>query len=638
MLDFAQQEIVLPDGPYAGLLFDARRQPWSRLLLDEMCSGRWSRFATVGCVQSGKTLLAFVIPTLWHTLELLDTIVDGVPSMDLSRDKWEQDLLPVIRASRYRGLLPKEGAGSRGGRFESITFANGATLKFMSGGGGDEKRSGFTARAAIVTEVDKLDERGGTSRETDKVAQIAARTLSFDDQARVYLECTVSVEEGRIWREYTAGSASRLYGRCPDCGQWVSPEREHLSGWQEAKTAEEARRNAEWICPSCSVLWSDEIRRRIIAEPRLVHRGQTLDEHGGVQGDPPDTRTLGFRWNAFWNAFWSTGTIAAKEWSAARAPDEEAAEKELLQFFWARPWQPSDVALVRLDADKVRRRMGSWRRGIVPAAARYVTIGIDIGKWTAWWMAVAWLEETAHILEYGALTVPSQEHDVELAILMCLRTFRDEMVLEGWPTEDGQVRVPDQVAVDSRYYGGVVRAFCRESGERFRPCEGLGIGQHYKRRYTAPKKKGRQVRLVGNNFHFVRDPEGVFVIEVNADYWKSWLQERLLTPLGQPGAMSIFHSPDDREHIQLSKHLTAERPIEEFIAGVGTVVRWERVNRRNHLLDCGYNACWAAGFCGFRLARPTGKPDRKPPAASRGDPLPLTTPDGRPFLATERSS
>ena len=84
---------------------------------------------------------------------------------------------------------------------ESIQFRNGATLKFMSGGGGDKSRAGFTSRVVVVTETDGLDLAGTKSRESVKITQLEARTRAYGSRKRIYLECTVSTEDGRTWRE-----------------------------------------------------------------------------------------------------------------------------------------------------------------------------------------------------------------------------------------------------------------------------------------------------------------------------------------------------------------------------------------------------------------------------------------------------
>src|SRR5262245_31051967 len=128
MRQFAEEEIVIPEGPFAGRRFRCSRQPYTGLWFDAVDAGLWCRYVATGPTQSGKTLACFIVPLLYHLFELQETVICGVPDMDMAGDKWRQDILPVIERSRYRDLLPKQGGGSRGGRIESITFGNGATL------------------------------------------------------------------------------------------------------------------------------------------------------------------------------------------------------------------------------------------------------------------------------------------------------------------------------------------------------------------------------------------------------------------------------------------------------------------------------------------------------------------------------
>jgi hypothetical protein len=238
---FAEAEIVIPTGPFAGRRFRCARQPYTGLWFDEVDSGSWNRCVATGPTQSGKTLSCFVIPLVYHLFEIGETVICGLPHMDMAADKWREDIFPVIEATRFRELLPRQGGGSRGGRVESIQFLNGATLKFMSGGGSDKSRAGFTSRVVVVTETDGMDESGGTSREADKITQLEARTRAYGNRKRIYLECTVSTEEGRTWREYQQGTASRIMLRCPHCRDWVSPEREHLAGWKTRHAGRSSR-------------------------------------------------------------------------------------------------------------------------------------------------------------------------------------------------------------------------------------------------------------------------------------------------------------------------------------------------------------------------------------------------------------
>jgi hypothetical protein len=54
MREFAEAEIVIPDGPYQGRRFRCSRQPYTKLWFDAVDSGRWNRFVATGPTQSGR--------------------------------------------------------------------------------------------------------------------------------------------------------------------------------------------------------------------------------------------------------------------------------------------------------------------------------------------------------------------------------------------------------------------------------------------------------------------------------------------------------------------------------------------------------------------------------------------------------
>jgi phage terminase large subunit GpA-like protein len=635
MRAFAEGEVVIPDGPYAGRRFRCSRQPYTALWFAEVDSGRWSRCVATGPTQSGKTLSCFVIPLLYHLFELQETVICGLPDMDMAGDKWREDILPAIERSKYRDLLPQRGGGSRGGRVESLQFGNGATLKFMSGGGSDKSRAGFTSRVVVITETDGMDQPAGTSRESDKITQLEARTRAYGARKRIYMECTVSTEQGRTWQEYSKGTHSRIVLPCPSCREWVSPEREHLTGWQGATTQADARQAGAFSYPACGQVWSEEDRIKANQASRLLHDGQTLDAQGELQGPLPRTDTLGFRWSAVNNLFPTSGEFAADEWRASRSPDEENAEREMRQFVWCVPVAPSKWAQTSLESTELAGRMNDLPRGVVPQGAQWLTAAVDLGKYLAHWIVVAWMPEAVcHIVDYGRLEVASEDLGVEQATLVALREFRT-LVAEGWPVgaAGGQPMIPTQVWVDAGYMAPVVYAFCRDSGTRFRPAVGRGAAQQHRQWYNRPTHTGSVVKHIGEGFHINYQPsERLHLVEVNADHWKTWVHQRLSTPLGKPGAMSLFQAAP-QEHLALAKHLTAEKKTEEFVAGRGVVVKWERLRRQNHWFDALYNACAAGSLCGVRLVGEAPvyvAPDREP--ISR----PLTMPDGRPFMITQR--
>lgn len=663
MREFAEQEIVLPSGPHAGRRLRIDRQPCTGLLFDEIDSGRWRRIAITGPTQSSKTLSGSVIPTLYHLFEIGETVIFGLPHMDMAKDKWQLDLLPVIEKTRYRDLLPSKGEGSRGGEIKrGVQFKNGAVLRFMSGGGDDKKRSAFTTRVAVITETDGMDEPGGASREGDKIAQIEARTSAFGSRARIYMECTVSIETGRIWQEFTHGSQSRIVCPCPHCRDWVTPEREHLIGWQDATNLMQAKANARIACPSCGAAWSEDERIAANAQGncKLLHHGQEIDSAGEISGELPQTDTLGFRWNTANNCLIEApAEAAAAEFRKLNAPDEDNVEKEICQFKWAVPHKPSGIDLSAISPGLIESRIwprnAEMVRGHVPPETWKLTAAVDLGKRLLHWITLGFSEQAdTFIIDYGRIEVASDELGEERALMLALREFR-EMCELGWaappqappqaappthptspphtPTQPERRRVPDQVFIDSGWMPDVAYAFCEESQRiargRYRPTKSYGAGQMRSARYNQPKQTGAVVKLIGDAYHISqlkdkRTRAVVELVEINADRWKSWGHARIATPPGQPGSFTLFTPPANqpRVHLAIAKHLTSEKQVQDFEPRQGHFIKWENIHANNHWFDGYMLACCAGHLMGVRLLGEVAPPQKaatrpRPPAPKR---------------------
>lgn len=659
MRRFAEEEVIIPEGPFKGRRFKVARQPFTGLWLDAVDSGRWQRHATTGPSQSGKTMLTTMVPLLYHLFEIGETVGFALPDMDMADDKWRKDIRPIVERTRFRELLPSEGEGARGGKVKNmVVFRNGSSLKFFSAGGGDKGRAGFTTRVLIVTEADAFGTSGETSEEANKLEQLVARTKSFGKQARIYLECTVTVEQGIIWSEYRQGSESRIACPCPRCEAWVSPERAHLVGWQDATSVVEARTLGHFVCPNCEGKLADEDRRQMNERAVLVHRGQEV-KTGELDGDAPATETLGFRWSGFNNLFLTAGDLAVDEWNAARSTDEDSAERKMCQFVWCVPFKGQVEESLTLSANELMARMGPWARGLVPADTFALTCGVDLGKRLAHYVVIAWTEDgRGHVVDYSRFEIAADELGGERAILLALRDFRDRVIMPGFPLENSAAKwVPDQVWIDARYQGGergdsAVYQFVsdRESEhERWRPIFGFGAGTWRAERYRKPSALSKTVIAIGEGYHFTRDlAAGVVRVEIDSDHWKSWFHARLSSPLANPdgvrlpGSMTLPRVAMPKEHTAIAKHWAAEKQIQEFVPGRGVVIRWENERRRpNHFLDASMIASSAGHFCGVRLVEERGQGQQQglgTGGSGRGEAeeSKLTTPDGRPYFVLER--
>ncbi len=617
---FAEAEIVLVEGPCRGLQFKVERQPFLGLLFDAISADEYRRIIVTGCVQSGKSLGAFVIPILWHLFEYKESVIAGVANAAMGNEKWQTEIRPVIEASKYAGLLPDRGEGARRGDIKSaVRFRNGTTLKFMSGSGRDHAIASFTARVVIMTEVDKYDTPSATSREADPVSRLYDRTNAYGDRARIYEECTTSIPEGRIWTDYEAGTRGRVVGQCGHCRAYVSPERSDLVLPPDAADVLDAAARAAWECPGCGATITDGERVAMNSAPRLLHAGETIDRRGRIRGERKRTDALSFRWSAFNNAFRPTAQIAADEYTAANAIDTDTAERHVCQANWAIPYQAPDYAVVPITAASVAARgdqAAGLERGICPANTQWITCGVDIGKFVNHWVAIAWGSgHRSQIIQYDVLDNDPDRLGVERGTMRALQEYRD-FCMAGWRIDGAADRrvMPAQVWIDSGWYGSqsTVYRFCREANRsdpdpepaavRWRPIKGHGQTDPFSRSYRHPSTKTKAVRLIGDQYYTSRVADVVGgLVHVNVDHWKLQFQSMLCAEPDTPGAMGLFSAPA-REHTKFSHHVTAEIPERRATPGRPEGFVFRIVSRVNHWLDAGTYATAAGHVCGYRVA------------------------------------
>ncbi|MBI2424182.1 MAG: phage terminase large subunit family protein [Candidatus Hydrogenedentes bacterium] len=661
---FMVEEVRLPTGPMAGEPYNLATQPYSRLFCAAVDSGRYTDFLSTGPTQSGKTLTTALGPMAWHLFEWQEPVIFGLPNDDMRRDKWEDDVLPMIEATRYRELLPTRGPGSRGGDPGArIRFSHGVVVRFMTGGGADKSRAGKTARVLVATEVEAFDLVKSTSAEGTQIEQLEARTHAFGSRARKYKECTVTTSTGYVWRKYAAGSMTRPWYPCAHCGTWVSLDRENFHGWQEAETEVDAFSNARLVCTACGVLWTDDERRWSVGQMAAVHRGQRIVEASGptasgppipppasgggwegnlgqecprslgvpvIEGDAPKTFSFTLRWNGAENLLMDQGQIGVAEWQSARAEKADEAERAMCQFYWARAIDDDTENSVDLTVQSLTERLGDWVRGVCPADTMCVTATLDMGKHVAHWLVLAWREDgSPHVVDYGTITVRWRELGLENAITSACWEFA-EICEAGWLHEN-QSRVPDVRWIDSGgEWAKQVYDFCKTTNYAYRPMKGFGASQDFEKSYMQPKSTGSTVLHIGEQYHvaFVAET-GVRLIEVNADYWKSYAYRRLMTPVEKPGGLTLYRTLS-RDHRAFALHLLAERRELEWVPETarslgprkgGWRERWVKVNRNNHWGDTFYMGCAAAHHGGVRLEIDSAEGD--------GGPRPVVAPPRR---------
>lgn len=305
--------------------------------------------------------------------------------------------------------------------------------------------------------------------------------------------------------------------------------------------------------------------------------------------------------------------------------------------FWAEyqnePRSPDDDGVDQPDAAKIVLRLNRLREGVAPADAMHVVAFIDVGQHVLHYMVAAFTEGFGGaFIRYGTdpeqptvrfnhrapprtLSAVMPGASLESQIYGGLERLTDRIFGADWKTESGVAMPVERCLIDAGWgmTTDVVYKFIRQSRHRglLLPSHGVGITASKTPMREWQRKPGEKKGL---NWIIRMPATGRAVRHIlhDANYWRSFLHNRLSVPLGDASALSLF-GKDPERHRFLAEHLACERRVRTSAAG-REVDEWRlpASGPPNHWFDCGVGCCVAASTLGVRLVEVEGGP------ASRG--------------------
>jgi hypothetical protein len=271
----------------------------------------------------------------------------------------------------------------------------------------------------------------------------------------------------------------------------------------------------------------------------------------------------------------------------------------------------------------VADRLSGLDKGQLPANASCLTAAIDLGKYLCHWVVIAWWKGAGGcVIDYGRAEVTGTDRAMdneasEPMIYRALLNWRDELLQKEYVDAAGSARKVDAVFVDSGTFTDAAYQFVRDvKGAPFFVSKGVG---NYRDKTTETDRI-----KPGNHFHAAyQEAQGLWLYELDTDYWKQFVHERFLTPTFDEqnflrrGALSLFVQPNDRKHTSYAQHIVAEELVSEFKEGKGTKTYWNRVSENNHWLDATYMCAAAASARGIYLLSPTAENPNGPSVTPR---------------------
>jgi hypothetical protein len=273
----------------------------------------------------------------------------------------------------------------------------------------------------------------------------------------------------------------------------------------------------------------------------------------------------------------------------------------------------------KLTPDQIAAKVNRQARYFSPIGCTIVTAFIDVQGALLYYLVAGWEDNfTGYILDYG--TWPDQERAYfslasanrtlakatghssrEGNIYAGLEKLAAEIVAKNWPREDNSILRVERCLIDAGWgqVRDVIYRYCAQSAFPLvvLPSHGRFVGASSMPMAEYAKKPGERV---GTNW-ILRTEAGRKHVTFDTNYWKSFVHDRLATPMGAVGCLSLF-GEKPAEHRLLADHLTSENKIKVEAKG-RTVEEWKiRPDRPdNHWFDCLVGCAVGASMLGASM-------------------------------------
>jgi len=292
------------------------------------------------------------------------------------------------------------------------------------------------------------------------------------------------------------------------------------------------------------------------------------------------------------------------------------------QAFWAE-YQNDPQAINVVDegfltADEISAKVSGIERRVVPPDCTHLSAFIDVQGPILYWLVAAWQDGFGgQVVDYGTWPDQKRRHftlqtlnktlgdeypgmDVNGAIYSGLIDLIGNLWGSEWDTVDGGTLRISHGMVDAGWGDSkkTVYKACRDSrfASSVSPSFGRGIKAGNMPMDEWPKKPGEQEGHCWRRR--VTKGEGVRHVLYDVNTWKTLVNRKLATPLGNSGSLSLYKASPSH-HRQLADHIKAEPYVRTSGQGRELIEFKPPVaGRDNHWFDGLVGAAVAASIAG----------------------------------------
>jgi phage terminase large subunit GpA-like protein len=608
---WAARNFRVPDGPFAGKLWNPSLTPWWCEPLDDMGPDSDVNKGVVRKgAQSGATV--FGLAFLAHSIIFDPCRMMVVQPTDTALTKFSRGKLqPVIdKAPELRRRIRSQTSRSASGSTTYIkAFPGGELILALASSASD--LSGDTIKKILKDEVDRYPEDVGGEGPPSKLIESRRKTFSVTGDWKELAISTPTIKgASEIDEEFEAGDRRWWHIVCPECGEKVRLLRQHF------KFDRQPPYNPHYVMQCCGVIVGERRMRRLIQH--------AAEDGGGWIPLNPGAPHRSWHFDDLTSPFETWSNIARLEVEAEGDPAKEAS---LVQRTWAQAYEAKGDAR---DHAELMARREDYPAGVIPPKGLIVTAFADVQHNGIWVEVVAWgWDRQSWVIEARFLPGDTTDHHAG-----AFAALHEQIYSKRWPDSFGRTWPLDALGIDSgdNQDGRAhqVYAFARTRHGVFAT---RGVGGWSAPALGTPAKK--QVVLAGKRDGRIDVwPIGTWSLK---SVWYTNLEKvpfREGMPIDIPGAVHFHGGLDEGYFLQVtSEYLETKRingrPHQE----------WRTIGKRdNHLLDCriGNMAMAEAALISARTpeqwaarARERGLPeDLAEPSLFRPATVPSVTRDG----------
>lgn len=469
------------------------------------------------------------------------------PTDDLAKFTSSNRLQPMIQLSQalHNKYLVNESADLElqfTGMYVSLVGANSPS-----------KLASRPVRYLFFDEIDKFPQWSGSEASPIDLAE--ERTKTFWNRKRVKVS-TPTLDTGNIWQAWKHADAQYEYEVCcPHCGKWQTFVFKQIK-WPESAAPQEAAMAAYYECGFCKARIDDAHKISMIRAGKWK-----------IINDPKGRiRSVGFRLSSLYSPWLTWGDIASQ---FLRSKDQPESLMNFVNSWLAEPWVNKAN---RLRSDVVMEKQLAYSRGVIPADAQLITMGVDVQLDHFWWGIRAWgAHMTSWLVDYGRVETWA---DLE------------RFLLRDWPDSNGEIRNVNLCCIDSGFHPEEVYMFCANHFGLAVPTK--GSSRQLTTRYNISRLDKGQSRYAYSLNLYTFD----------TSQFKDFITGRLSIEAGVPGSWNVYQGVDRR----YCDMVCAEQKVEHQDKKGRITFTWEKISSHadNHMLDVETNNALAAEILGVR--------------------------------------